>query len=269
MGRVIVGVRSLRSRGIATCLRHDGCHRPFARTMSRSSLHGSSSAGPCRGQAPATGQTRQLLSAGDSSHEIHAAALASARPAAGLTWLDIGCGRGHLLRAVRERYRPASLIGVDLLDWLDADLRRDVDLRLGAAELVLADVPPADRVLMGRDARASRGAVDDVEGRGTARRARRSPGCHDTEHRLGPAPSGAPRPWTSHSVPSREPSARHPGAAACDRKDPPGRGHTRFTELCRTRCHPANRRSPVASGRGPICPGDDECELRHECAPAG
>jgi 2-polyprenyl-3-methyl-5-hydroxy-6-metoxy-1,4-benzoquinol methylase len=39
-------------------------------------------------------------------------------------------------------------MGVDLLDWLDADLRGDVDLRVGAAETVLADVPAADRVLV-------------------------------------------------------------------------------------------------------------------------
>jgi 2-polyprenyl-3-methyl-5-hydroxy-6-metoxy-1,4-benzoquinol methylase len=63
-------------------------------------------------------------------------------------WLDIGCGRGDLLRAVRERHEPASLIGVDLLDWLDADLRAGVDLRLGPAEIVLPQLPSADRVLM-------------------------------------------------------------------------------------------------------------------------
>jgi SAM-dependent methyltransferase len=34
--------------------------------------------------------------------EIVAGAIAAARPEPGLRWLDIGCGRGDLLRRIRD-----------------------------------------------------------------------------------------------------------------------------------------------------------------------
>jgi 2-polyprenyl-3-methyl-5-hydroxy-6-metoxy-1,4-benzoquinol methylase len=91
----------------------------------------------------------QRGSGGDSSPEIHDAALSLAEPRAGLTWLDIGCGKGDLLRTVARLYEPARLIGIDLIDWLDEDLRDRVELRLGPAERVLEGLEvSADRVLM-------------------------------------------------------------------------------------------------------------------------
>lgn len=89
----------------------------------------------------------QIDSAGASMREIIDAALAAAHPEPGLRWLDIGCGRGDLLRVLRERWRPASLAGVDPIDWLADDLRADVDFRALAAEDADA-LAPADRVLM-------------------------------------------------------------------------------------------------------------------------
>jgi ubiquinone/menaquinone biosynthesis C-methylase UbiE len=38
--------------------------------------------------------TSQIQSGGNSTAEIHDAALAAAKPERGLSWLDIGCGRG-------------------------------------------------------------------------------------------------------------------------------------------------------------------------------
>ena len=93
-------------------------------------------------------EDRQLASAGDSCPEIHAAAVELARPAPGLTWLDIGCGTGAVLRQVRDRHAPAKLTGVDVIDWLDPDLREDVELHTGPAETALDGLPRADRVLM-------------------------------------------------------------------------------------------------------------------------
>jgi 2-polyprenyl-3-methyl-5-hydroxy-6-metoxy-1,4-benzoquinol methylase len=89
----------------------------------------------------------QLASGGASNEEIIDAALAAARPHARLRWLDIGCGRGDLLRRVRDQWRPAELRGVDPLDWLDDDLRADVDFQTLAAEQ-LGALQPADRVLL-------------------------------------------------------------------------------------------------------------------------
>lgn len=80
--------------------------------------------------------------------QIIEAALAAAQPEHGLRWLDIGCGRGDLLRAVRDRWQPASLAGIDALDWLDEDLREDVSLDTIAAEDAASKLAPADRVLM-------------------------------------------------------------------------------------------------------------------------
>lgn len=91
----------------------------------------------------------QLASRGDSSEEIHRLALDLARPAPRLSWLDIGCGRGDVLRAVRDRYEPAQLCGVDVIEWLDEDLRDDVTMVVGGAEEALESSEERfDRVLM-------------------------------------------------------------------------------------------------------------------------
>jgi len=90
----------------------------------------------------------QCGSAGGSCPQIVTAALACANPAPGLAWIDIGCGTGQLLREVRDRHAPASLTGVDVLPWLDEDLIGDVRLLTGAAETLLTDLEPADRVLL-------------------------------------------------------------------------------------------------------------------------
>jgi SAM-dependent methyltransferase len=75
------------------------------------------------------------------------AALDAAQPRPGLRWLDVGCGRGDLLRAIRERWAPEALSGIDPIDWLDDDLRADVDFRAVAAEDA-DDLPAADRVML-------------------------------------------------------------------------------------------------------------------------
>jgi SAM-dependent methyltransferase len=75
------------------------------------------------------------------------AALAAAEPAPGLRWLDIGCGRGDLLRKVSEQWQPARLSGVDALDWLDEDLRDMVEFSTLPAERA-DELPTADRVLL-------------------------------------------------------------------------------------------------------------------------
>ncbi len=90
----------------------------------------------------------QLASLGDSSQEIHAAAVEYARPKCTLRWLDIGCGRGDVLRKIRDRYEPANLAGLDVIDWLDDDLRDNVELHVGPAESALQQVELFDRVLM-------------------------------------------------------------------------------------------------------------------------
>lgn len=89
----------------------------------------------------------QVDSAGASMDEILESALAAARPEPGLRWLDIGCGRGDLMRRIRDEWQPSELHGVDPIDWLDADLRADVDFHEVAAEDA-ADLPVADRVLL-------------------------------------------------------------------------------------------------------------------------
>ena len=93
------------------------------------------------------GYTEQLASAGISTGEILDAALAAAEPQPGLRWLDVGCGRGDLLRRIKERWEPAHLCGLDPIDWLAEDLREDVEFRLLGAEQA-TDLPPADRVMM-------------------------------------------------------------------------------------------------------------------------
>jgi 2-polyprenyl-3-methyl-5-hydroxy-6-metoxy-1,4-benzoquinol methylase len=90
----------------------------------------------------------QCGSRGGSCPDIHAAALEAAAPRPGLSWVDIGCGTGAMLRSIRDRFEPERLIGVDVFDWLDDDLREDVDFRLGSASSELSRVDHADRVLL-------------------------------------------------------------------------------------------------------------------------
>lgn len=91
--------------------------------------------------------TEQMASAGASMEEIIDSALEAARPQPGLRWLDIGCGRGDLLRRIRDEWRPAELHGIDPIDWLDADLRADVTFHTVAAEDA-EELPVVDRVLL-------------------------------------------------------------------------------------------------------------------------
>jgi 2-polyprenyl-3-methyl-5-hydroxy-6-metoxy-1,4-benzoquinol methylase len=90
----------------------------------------------------------QRGSLGSSANEIHEAVVAAANPAYGLTWLDIGCGTGAVLRIIRDRHRPARLWGVDILNWLDPDLHHDVAFISGAAESATVGLDPVDRVFM-------------------------------------------------------------------------------------------------------------------------
>ncbi len=89
----------------------------------------------------------QLDSDGASMEEIVRTVLAAASPERQLRWLDVGCGRGDLLRVLRDEWQPAALSGVDAIDWLADDLREDVDFQVQAAE-DLAGHAPADRVLL-------------------------------------------------------------------------------------------------------------------------
>lgn len=88
----------------------------------------------------------QVDSGGASLQEIVEGALAAAQPRRGLSWLDIGCGQGDLLRAIRDRWAPSELHGLDPIDWLSDDLRADVSFRQEAAEH--AQLPTVDRVLL-------------------------------------------------------------------------------------------------------------------------
>jgi SAM-dependent methyltransferase len=92
-------------------------------------------------------RSEQIASAGSSEEEILEAALAAARPAPHLTWLDIGCGTGGLLRKIKQRWEPAHLYGVDVIDWLEEDLRGEVSFQTVEAEQA-RDLPKADRVLL-------------------------------------------------------------------------------------------------------------------------
>lgn len=89
----------------------------------------------------------QVDSAGASTQEIIDAVLEAARPEPGLTWLDLGCGRGDLLRLIRDRWQPAGLHGIDPIDWLEPDLRADVEFHTVAAEQA-EQLPVVDRVLL-------------------------------------------------------------------------------------------------------------------------
>lgn len=79
--------------------------------------------------------------------EIVEGALHAARPVRELSWLDIGCGRGDLLRTIRDGWEPRALQGIDAIDWLADDLRADVKFQAVAAEDA-RDLPVADRVLL-------------------------------------------------------------------------------------------------------------------------
>jgi SAM-dependent methyltransferase len=89
----------------------------------------------------------QLDSGGSSMEEIVASALAAARPERGLRWLDIGCGRGDLLRRIRDEWQPKELHGIDPIDWLDPDLAGDVNFHTIAAEDA-DELPAVDRVML-------------------------------------------------------------------------------------------------------------------------
>jgi len=89
----------------------------------------------------------QLASRGMSMDGIVEAALAAARPQPELSWLDVGCGTGAALRRIHDRHSPRQLVGNDIVNWLDADLREHVTFREMAAETGI-DADPADRILM-------------------------------------------------------------------------------------------------------------------------
>ena len=98
--------------------------------------------------APGPNAAVQRASAGISASGIVEGALRACDPRDGLEWLDVGCGRGDLLRLIRQRHHPARLRGLDVVDFLADDLRDDIELRVGAAEELLADAPSAQRVLL-------------------------------------------------------------------------------------------------------------------------
>jgi SAM-dependent methyltransferase len=89
----------------------------------------------------------QIASAGISIDEIVKTALDAAAPAPRLRWLDIGCGRGDLLREVRDAWQPAALYGIDVIDWLADDLRQDVTFNTAAIEDA-EELSVVDRVLL-------------------------------------------------------------------------------------------------------------------------
>jgi SAM-dependent methyltransferase len=89
----------------------------------------------------------QESSGGTSNDEILEAGLTAAEPRPGLSWIDVGCGTGDLLRMIRDGCEPASLTGIDLIPWLASDLSDDVEFRQGAAEDI-DDLAPADRVML-------------------------------------------------------------------------------------------------------------------------
>jgi 2-polyprenyl-6-hydroxyphenyl methylase/3-demethylubiquinone-9 3-methyltransferase len=90
----------------------------------------------------------QVKSLGCASSAIHEAVLAASRPGAGLSWLDIGCGRGDLVRSIRTLDPDARITGVDAIDWLPPDMHSQVELVVAPAEEALKAVAPADRVVM-------------------------------------------------------------------------------------------------------------------------
>lgn len=92
-------------------------------------------------------RSSQEASGGASTEEIVGEALRSAQPEAGLSWLDIGCGTGDLLRRIRADWAPARLIGVDPLPWLALDLDEEVEFHQIAAEQI-DSLPAVDRVML-------------------------------------------------------------------------------------------------------------------------
>lgn len=85
---------------------------------------------------------------GDSTREIHEAAVAKADPKPGLRSIAIGTGTAELLRKIRDQWSPSGLVALDLVPWLPSDLRADVELHVGEAVTPAADVAPADSVLV-------------------------------------------------------------------------------------------------------------------------
>jgi 2-polyprenyl-6-hydroxyphenyl methylase/3-demethylubiquinone-9 3-methyltransferase len=90
----------------------------------------------------------QVASQGCASDAIHAAAYAASKPMQGLTWLDIGCGKGDLVRAVLDMDPGAEVTTVDAIDWLPPDLRDRVTSVLAPAEEALDRLSPVDRVTL-------------------------------------------------------------------------------------------------------------------------
>jgi 2-polyprenyl-3-methyl-5-hydroxy-6-metoxy-1,4-benzoquinol methylase len=98
------------------------------------------------------GRTRQTVaqrgSGGISATGVVSGVMEASCPSKGLTWLDVGCGTGDLMRPVRDGYAPAALTGIDVIDFLAEDMRESVDLRVGPAEELLAAASAADRVVL-------------------------------------------------------------------------------------------------------------------------
>jgi len=114
--------------------------------QARDDVHADAARRPFAGTPAAV--DAQLLSAGNSQAAIHEAVLSASSPEPSLAWLDIGCGTGDVLRAVHERFAPERLVGVDLIDWLDGDLREHVEVLVGPAEELVDTLEGFDRVLM-------------------------------------------------------------------------------------------------------------------------
>jgi 2-polyprenyl-3-methyl-5-hydroxy-6-metoxy-1,4-benzoquinol methylase len=89
-----------------------------------------------------------MASLGCASDAIHEAAFEVSEPARGLSWLDIGCGRGDLVRLIRAFDSDASIVAMDMIDWLPCELRGSVDLVIAPAEEALDSALPVDRVMM-------------------------------------------------------------------------------------------------------------------------
>lgn len=104
--------------------------------------------GPRTGDQVTTDPALQVASKGCASDAIHDAVMSASQPAVGLAWLDIGCGRGDVIRRIRASDRRAMITAVDAIDWLPPDLHDHVDLLVAPAEEGLDAVSPADRVLM-------------------------------------------------------------------------------------------------------------------------
>lgn len=95
--------------------------------------------------AAAEAQRRSL---GISLDDITQAVLGEACPTPGLTWLDVGCGRGDIGRELLRAHAPGSVTGIDVIDFLADDLRGRVELLVGRAEEVIEGLEPSDRVLL-------------------------------------------------------------------------------------------------------------------------